>query len=688
MTLLDEGIALRDSYLMERGLDIKDFQLNYCFAPRSPGDFEWFKEFNIPFKLNYKRFSLPFVYQNPQGDEYLKHGKPYLVARQLGVPKGVPEGEEAPKILSPYGRHSEAHFEPWRDGTSWENAGGRTVLIVESYIKAKVIHKYLPEYGCIGLNGVNGWSSAKEGMELIFKYSGLDFSKFDLIILFDSNTATNPLVQKARQGLCHKLRHILNCDKVSCANLPPHTLKDGSIENWGPDDFLTSMGAAALKKIIEGSDPYQDEEFAELVEEMNKVVIWDKETHGVYDRRTRRLMKVADARNEFMNINRTVLSGKSKKVVFGIDVWLKSGNREEVDCVGYRYLSDEIYWREDQRIANLYIEDGIDPSPNTLTGEDIILRVLQRLFAPSDLELIRTYVRLLKYTGDKPTSYPVLWSTLRGVGKGWFVRLVSEILGHRHVAFHKADLLAEKFNSPMVNKRLVIFNEFKTSNRENKMAALNELKNFIADEIIAVRGMYKDAYSAESRSGVIITGNEKSEVPSDGLEDRRQWYVQCFKGMEPEECAEAWNAFKDKDMMSKAARWFLDGESEPDFQSWRPPMTEERAEDLISGLPSVAQFSYRVRLNLKEVGIRILDAKTIRLLVEREQCCPVTMNAMLFSSALREAHWRTAKKFERVTDSKSAGWFVDDQLNLDSVSEAQAREWLKEDVPKALGGKY
>lgn len=697
MTVLEDNIALRDKYLSSRGLEAKDFGLNYCYPIIPPSEWMWYKENKFGTNQIYRRPGMFLIYLNPEGEPYLLDEVPYGVIRFLGTPAGVPEGEEAPKMLSQWGRRSEIHFEPMRDGTPWEALPhGSKVIHCESLIKAKAVHKAtgLP---CVGYNGVNGYSSAKQGVELIHTFTGFAFDKMHNIILYDSDVHTNPRVINARATLSHKLRHVMNCSMVSWASLPQRESMDPdgkiTLSNWGPDDYLAAMGVEKLLAVINSAVAYQDEEFSTLVEEMNERIRWVRNQSRVFDRQHRTLLTWREAELTFRNVNRTVVSGKTKKIVYGTDVWLQSAYREEVDSAGYRYLGDEFFHRDGRTYANEYVPDGVSPGPEGLRESDLVWQMLVRLFKPSDRELLRSYLRFLKFTPDKPTSYCVLWSTVRGVGKGWFTEFARALLGRRHVATTTADMLAEKFNLHTVNCRLLMAHEFQASSAANKKLALNYLKNYVGDETIPVRAMNRNPYSAEVRAGLIITVNDKSDMPSDGLGDRRQWYVEGGAGArelelemwEPEssEWREVWESLKDEDVMQRAANWVFNAEA-VDFTSWRPPLNDDRIEDLIEGMPAPVQIAREVLLFCRELGVRALDPKAIRqLMVERMEGQELYLIGKAFGKCLRDSGWWTDKIYDRASSSKSAVWFTAQPVGaLPDVS--QVKQMMSDDAAKIV----
>ena len=380
------------------------------------------------------------------------------------------------------------------------------------------------------------------------------------------------------------------------------------------------------------------------------------------------MIKWGDAVLAYRNINRSVVNGKSKRVVFGTDVWLQSAHRLEVDDVGYMYLGDETFDRRNKTIANEYNPGGVEIGTETLGDNDLVMQMLKRLFKQDDLEQMRSYLRFLKFTPDKPTSYCVLWSNIRGVGKGWFVDLARALIGYHDVSTSTADLLAEKYNLNTVNCRLLIVHEFQASSGANKKAALNYLKNYMGDETITVRAMHRNPYDAEVRSGLLITTNDKYNMPSDGLGDRRQWYIEGGAGLrerdlelwapESNEWNQVWAALKDPEVMSKVARWVWEGK-DVDFKSWRPPVTEDRVEDLMEGQTVSVQIAHEVLRDMRDLGVRVLDPKAIRQLMnEKMEGQELYLIGKAFGKCLKEAGWWTDKKYERATASKSAAWFT------------------------------
>ena len=664
-TAFERAAKLADEYLQKRTLSMTE--LNRVEAPTLllPPDSLYYERYGFSKYLSKGRFGLFIPYMTPNGDQWISEDKPYGVIRFLGEPNplSVRKDEHVPKVLSPLNRLGCLHFAPIRDGRAWNALPPGTVILhCESAVKAEAMTKAtgLP---AVGYNGVNGYSSNKLGIQLIHQFAEFAWNHMVHVILFDSDVVTNPMVKLARDKLCHKMRHILACPDVRQATIPIR--EDGT--NRGPDDYLVEEGPMRLMAIIDDAVGYQDEEYSSLVEEMNSKIRWVTTTRQVYDRKLKDFLPVRDAANHYANVNLDVLNanGRRKERVYGLKVWMDSTNRGEVDVPGYEYMGPEFFEQDGQVCANTYRFGGASPAgegswdykgPGTGTGLGIIGVMLKRLFKEDDLELLRSYLRFGKYCGDKPTSYCVMHSHLRGVGKGWFTELARALLGPHNVGTTTADQLAEKFNSHTIGIRLLIAHEFKAASAAAKAAALNYLKSYVGDEVIPVRKMNTNVYSTRVKSLVIITTNDKSDIPSDGLGDRRGWYIEAGAGgesgeggseliaMDEYEWAKAWDALKNEVLMGRFAQWVLDGK-EIDFKSWRPKLTAERQEDLVEGLNTMAQTAYDVRMDAIARGVICTTGAMIKLKMEEIM-------------AGREVWtWPSGRAFGKIMNE--AGWWSD-----------------------------
>lgn len=156
--------------------------------------------------------------------------------------------DDQPKYLSAYNQETHLYFPPGFDAVS---AKHDYVIITEGEKKAaKAVQEGIP---CVALAGVHMWADPKarkidkmmgRGMSHLTKpllaLAGLAASK-KLVIVYDSDSATNPQVQAARYVLKDAL--LYHCAKwVRVLDL----LAPDDTKKWGLDDILQDTQAAAL----------------------------------------------------------------------------------------------------------------------------------------------------------------------------------------------------------------------------------------------------------------------------------------------------------------------------------------------------------------------------------------------------------------------------------------------------------
>ena len=689
------GLKLVDDYLKARGLARDDFEtINLV----DPANHLLYKTYGFSLSKSHYRQALLLTYLRPDGKAYMESrtvdGKtvqvPYALLRYLGAPVGVPldKIDDVPKVLAPWGRRSELHFEPLARGGSWLSlADGSTIVHVESLVKAKAVTK-MTGLPAIGYNGVWGFVSSRQGVELIHKMVDFAFSRYTNVVLWDSNVDTNPDVAASRASLLHKMRHILGVSTLKVATLPKQA--DGS--DWGPDDFLQVHGSEALARVVAEAEPYVDERYSDLVEAVNDKCWWVKDMTRCFLRDQAMAVGASDARNQLAPINRAVTSGKGggERIVFGYDMWLKSPNRVEVDTIGYMYLMDETYQRGNKLVANMYRRAGAWPRPMADRGDAVgvgggsegfrLAMELMRVLLGDKLEYVRSYLRFLKFTPHKPTSYPILWSSARGVGKGWLTKMATRLLGEPNVGSTTADQLAGTSNAHVTGKRLVVLNEV-SAKVENRKAIVGFLKSFIGDDVIARKQLYMDVVTVENHAGLLITANELGDMPSDGLSDRRSVYVACggpaWPGEDPR-WDQVWMALEGGEgggvgeVMAEVAEW-VEGGREVDYRSWRPEMTAQRATDLLAGRSPHEEVLWDIRHEFIEQGVRVCYMAHIYYRAEQLGWdLKKYLSGRAISLAMKATGWHTIDEWKRLGPSKVSAWAVVDPKQ---PAPAEVRRW-------------
>lgn len=601
-------------------------------------------------------------YLDPKGNPYYEYedeskSNPYAVARFLGDPTLWQGKEPPPKVISPNGRQNQLHFEPVRpiEGQTrdWYNLpDGQIVVHVESMIKARAVHKWTG-FPTVGYNGVASYSSSKRGIELLHKQYDVDFTRFTNVILFDSNIH-KPAVASAREGLAFKLRHILGCQDIRLADLP----KGPNGEDWGPDDFLAHYGNEPLIELIRSSTTWSGQEHDDLISQIQERAVYCTRGGTFIDRRDKSVRQEVKASTFYAPINKKVLKGKNVATVYGFPLWKEFKDRNEVVNPAYEYLGEEFIERDDGRYYNLYQRSG--PWPDLREPkETIITDQLKNMMSVEDLRLLRAYMKFLKYTGRKPTSFPVLFSDKRGVGKGWFSKLAYRFIGASNSTSADARAFVSNFNVQLANKRLVVINEFKVSNAE-KPSAMNSIKRFFGDELITIEPKGVDSYSLENRAGMIITCNNLEDVPTDGLEDRRMWYIDCSNKEEVENWSPLHAALDDPEMIEEFCHWVA-GADDIDFATWRPPLDETKRRAIVAASSSLEAACDTILSDLRETDIICLQYDAVKNFMKDEYPRVMETAGKAVTSAMKAAGWKSTEKKYGRNGAQKIVWIINEE---------------------------
>lgn len=606
----------------------------------------------------------PFIfldYLNYDGSRYYQKGdttevNPYAIVRLLGEPVAWTGKELPKKAISPSGRPNVLHYEPLRDGRDWANLpDGQIVLHVESMVKAKAVHKWTG-YPTIGLNGVDSFASSKRGVAFLYADQEIDFGRFTNVVLYDSNT-WKPQVAQARERLMFKFKHILGCKNVRFVDLP----KTITGEDQGPDDFLHDNGNEALSHLIENSEEYKGGQYDALLSRMDRA-LYCARSGAVVDKEDKNVRSTSKARDFYANINEKELNKAGRvTTVAGFSVWLESDKRGEVLNPAYQYLGPEYIEREDGTYYNLFTPGGAEPGGSVEAAQPMIDHI-KAMVDSEDFDRLRSYLKFLKFSPKKPTSFPVMYSDRRGVGKGWFGLLAIKLIGALNGRSGNSTTFSTNFNAELEGKRVIVLNDLMIDGG-SKSKVMNAIKNFTGDEMIRIERKGVDAYEIEARGGLIINTNALEDVPNDGFEDRRIWYVECHAvSIDSEYWSKLFDLLKDPDAMSGFAQWVLEAE-DVDFQSWRPPMNERREDAITESMRPMEAATFRVKKMLIEDGYICCSQEQVKMVLERTQGLPFLENVTSqgLAAAMKKGTWKNSSKKTYGEHGKQGRvWIVDE----------------------------
>lgn len=657
-----DDVKLLMEYLEKRCLEPNDF----------PEGLIPFRDADLLRQRNYlvrHACGRPYIflrYLDPSGKPYLKDNEPYELVRFLGEPKGVWGDKDPPlKVLSPGKRPNQLHFEPIRplDGEQrdWASLPDHQVVIhVESMIKAKAVHRWTG-YPCVGLNGVYGWSASKQGIEVIHSQTGIDFSRFRNVLLFDANTSDpkKPEVTKARNGLAFKLRNVLGCKDVRIAELPRSD--DG--EYWGPDDFLAAKGNAALDAIILKAEEYSGSLDDSLIGKIQDKVVFCRKSGHIIDREDKQVRDIAGAREWYRTINRKELQGKQIKTTYALDLWRDSAEARRVvvdPC--YLYMGEEFVEKSDGEYYNLYKKSGPDPLEVRTGAADPIIRQLENMFTPAHVEHYRSYLKFLKYETGKPCSFMVIYGAKKGIGKGWSTVVADRLIGFPNSISARGRDLGGTFNAILQARRLILFNEYTPDG--NRATALNHLKGLAGDEYMTIEPKGIDPYQVENRAGAIFTTNYLEDIPNDGMDDRRMEYMHADPKVEV--TPEGWDVLfalpKDEEVMRDFAAWVREGVS-INFSTWRPnPLDRDRRGAILDSARGIPGDAMQLMAELKDEGYVCLRTETVYEIFRKHYGYTDLPEPRSLTSQLKRGQWvRSKKDTYGLHGNQRCVWIVDEE---------------------------
>ena len=664
-----EDVQLLDEYLSKRTLEPADFPLG-LIPMRDPAVL---RERGYAHNVAAGR---PFVflrYLKPDGTPYYHNKDPYELVRFLGPVKMWKGKDAPPKAISPSGRPPVLHFEPIGGGQNWSSLpDGTVVLHLESMIKAKVVHKWLPDNPCVGLNGVWGWTSSKMGVELTYADTGVDFTRFKNVILFDSNTH-NPKVNQARHSLAFKLRNVLGCKEVYLAELPRPSKLEYDDPDWGPDDFLrVKADPNLLVDVINAATPFVGSLDDPLIDAIKDKIVYCTSTSAVIDREFKDVMDTTHAKERYATINRKELRGKASVTTFAFKLWQEDAEaRRSVRAPCYRYLGEEFVEKADGEYYNLYVKSGAEPNGERNGLADPMIAQIHNMLGDDGAYRFRTYFRFLKFNPNKPCTFLVLYGK-RGHGKGWSTKIADRLIGAANTSVSRDKELSSNFNSLLGAKRLLIFNELNVVGSLQRQAALNAIKGLAGDEYVVIEKKGQDAYRIENNAGAIFTTNFLDTIPTDGLEDRRLIYVELNNRVEvtPEQWEKLHPMVDDPEIMADFAQWLWEGD-EVNYSTWKPdPLDRARQEAILASSSGTIEGTARMlkqRLSDDPAGYVCAWARTLKTLFEEEGHDMSNFSNTRFARMLEHGDWHGTGSERFGRNKEQASVYIIDPVKFEAI---------------------
>jgi hypothetical protein len=547
----------------------------------------------------------------------------------------------------------------------------------------------------LGLGGVYNWRSAAKGVELIPELEAFKWESREVVLIFDSDMRTNPMVAMAAAHLARVLTDRgANVRQVNW-QAEDVILNDTKV---GLDDYAFQHGLEALSTLIENAKPVQH---SFELHRLNTEVSLISSTNEIVELASgnvitaRQFTDVAYKHRNYVE-SKTLPDGSvTNRQISAAKSWLEWPFRSTVGCLTYQPGEKQITECGDY---NTWTGWACQPATKgTITPwEDLFGVIMQGAKTEDGWWLRRWLAYPLQFPGTKLASAVLLWGVEQGTGKTLLGETMRRIYGANYRTISSTDLVGS-YTDWAANRQFIVGNEISVGNRR---AHTDVLKDIITREQVTINVKYRAHYVVRDCINYYFTSNHPDAFFLENAD--RRYFVHEVAGR-PQS-----NGFYDRyvkwlDHEGGAARLFHYLTEEVDcstFESKAPaPMTQSKVEMIMDGKSDVADWCHRLRTqpetvlvsNGKALPFALFTAQDLLRLYDPQEHGRVSANGLareLKNAGLR----RLANGYNNVTvaGSRVYLWAVRDydkyaRATATDLSKAYAAERDAHAGPKFAG---
>lgn len=190
----------------------------------------------------------------------------------------------------------------------------------------------------------------------------------------------------------------------------------------------------------------------------------------------------------------------------------------KADCTDYVPGQERFFFSESDRVLNLWTGSNIKPVQESW---NTIRKHFEFIFSDEEIRIhwLNYWAWKLRYPSRK-LKHVLLLTGAQGVGKSFFGRLLQHLLGYHNVGIAETAHLKSDFNSVLVNKEVVIFEELMAG---QQLETSNYLKPFITEEKVMCNEKFMPRF--EARTPLAFLAFSNFDKPIIVPEDDRRWHV-------------------------------------------------------------------------------------------------------------------------------------------------------------------
>lgn len=495
---------------------------------------------------------------------------------------------------------SEVYMPPLTDWPAVQADPGIRLVITEGELKAACATKL--DHACLGLGGVYSFKSTKRKLPLLPIFYDFKWKGRDVIVAFDSDAHTNPMVVSARNELCRELLAMGALPRI--AEVTPNPETGG---RRGLDDMALEDGAEELERVLDEAQPYAT---SAALHELNAEVAYVKDPGLVVVLDTGKAMRASDFTGHaysnrhywettLVNLKDGGVSEKSVKKK-AAPAWLDWPSRLELDGMAFRPGQPRI--TEDRRF-NTWKEWGCQPVKGDVGPWK---KLLDRLFGDKKDErrwFERWCALPLQRPGSKMYTAAVLWGVRTGTGKSLVGVTLGRIYGKAFTLIGDKELQDQK--NAWAEDKLFVLGDDVTGQDQRKYA--DQLKARVTQEFIRIDQKYVPSYSIPDLINYLFTSNHPDAFFLED-DDRRNFVHEVLAERMGKEEVHEYKTWLRGDGPSHLFHHLLNldlGDMEAED---RAPETDARASMIEDGLSDLGRWVRKLRDD-PGIALRLGDAE-------------------------------------------------------------------------------
>jgi hypothetical protein len=405
------------------------------------------------------------------------------------------------------------------------------LILTEGEMKGNAACKYgIPT---IPMGGVWNWASKTK--EAIDDFKLIIWKNRKVIILFDSDVASNPKVKKALYSLCEYLTN--QGAKVFHGGVWHEDLDLDPTIKLGIDDYLMKYGKESFNEFLKSSHIQSYDKAAKL-HKFNSQFSYIRRKKYILEHKTNDMIKPSDftnhyVSNQYMLIPKDPLDPKSKLVRKKVaNEWIGWEQRSELEDITYAPEQPEII---DGKYFNYWKGWAVEPVEGDVSNWH---RYMEHIFGPNNVD-DRAYFEdwlcyQMQHAGEKLYTAVVFWSPENGSGKSILGTILGAIFGTKtpktpwgnYAVIEDKDLKSD-YNGHLAHTQFIMGDEIMASTGNIRKEA-DAIKRIITAEIHTVNEKYKPQYTTEVVANLFFTSNHPDAFYLD--EHDRRFFIWRVRG--------------------------------------------------------------------------------------------------------------------------------------------------------------